>query len=324
MSKINKIFEIAKGVHLRLPSELHSFDSLALKGSQLPNPRRLFGNYILEASLVHFPSPRGTGKSWLAKQVCIAIAKEQNEFLGEKIEKHGNTLYVNYELGEGMLARRINKLYKVFTDQSSRFEAFALNTRIPLEEELEKIIKIIVKKQIVLVVIDNLRMATIGMDLNKGSDVTQLMFKLYATKDELKTSIIIIDHFRKHTANKLTDSDLQTGSGAKTDTVDADFFLRKSCQSKNYRILKRCKSRDAEEAEGAKLIELDPETMWFKLVEEDVNEAEHIGLNSLSDKEESKHMAIQLKQQGKTCRDIAEILGKSKSTISEWTKHIPE
>ena len=58
------------------------------------------------------------------------------------------------------------------------------------------------------------------------------------------------------------------GAGAITDLVDADFFLRKSKIDKNYRLLKRIKSRECEEQDGAKLIRMNPETLWFELIEE--------------------------------------------------------
>ncbi|WP_114789047.1 hypothetical protein U0035_05585 [Niabella yanshanensis] len=74
------------------------------------------------------------------------------------------------------------------------------------------------------------------------------------------------------------ESDLQKRSGVKTDISDGDFFLRKSVQDKNLRILKRGKFRHFEEAEGPELLLLNPQTKWFDLMGEQVNEAELIGL----------------------------------------------
>ena len=64
-----------------------------------------------------------------------------------------------------------------------------------------------------------------------------------------------------------TRCDLQSGAGAISDLVDGDFFLRKSSQSTDLRLLRRAKSRNCEEQEGAKLLRFNQETLWFKLVE---------------------------------------------------------
>ncbi len=74
----------------------------------------------------------------------------------------------------------------------------------------------------------------------------------------------------------LTHSDLQSGAGAISDLFDADFFLRRSGQDKDLRLLIRKKSRFCEEADGAKLIKLDLEKLWFEFVAEGVEESEHL------------------------------------------------
>jgi hypothetical protein len=69
---------------------------------------------------------------------------------------------------------------------------------------------------------------------------------------------------------------LQSDAGAITDLFDADFFLGRSNQDKNYCLLVRKKSRFCEEAVGAKLIELNPHSLWFEFMEDEVEYAEHI------------------------------------------------
>ena len=40
-----------------------AFDDLAGLGKNLPEPKKIFGNYILENSLTLFPSERGSGEN---------------------------------------------------------------------------------------------------------------------------------------------------------------------------------------------------------------------------------------------------------------------
>lgn len=313
--------KLTEHIYFHSRSSLKSVRLLAKEGANLEGPRMLFGEYIPEGCLIHFPSPRGVGKSWLCMQFCIAIAGEWQNFLGEPVGLHGNTLYINNELSEKVIKRRAKKLmdHAPF-ELSENYKAMVYTSRNDLLTDLPNIVQIIEKVRPVLVVIDNFRMAFTETDTNNNKEITRLMFTLLAFCEGSKASVLITDHFRKHTSSMLSDSDLQTGSGIKTDLSDGDFFLRKSCQDKNLRILKIGKSRHFEEAETAKLIKLNAQTMWFELVEEDVNEAEHVGVGVIKDKGEQKDIALLLREKGKSYSQIGQILGKSKATICRWMK----
>ncbi|MHB8207622.1 AAA family ATPase [Mucilaginibacter sp.] len=313
--------KLTDGVFYQTQSSFKSIQKLSEEGEQLSDPGLLFGRYIPQASLIHFPSQRGVGKSWLCMQICMAVSGEWDRFLGEEINRHGNTLYVNHELSPNTMRRRSRKLYTCLPQSlKDNFKALVYTTRAGLNMELPTIIGYVEKYNPVLIVIDNLRMAFTEVDLNNSRESTRVMNTLLAICDTSGASLIVTDHFRKHTNGLLTGSDLQSGSGIKTDLSDGDFFLRRSCQDKNLRILKRDKSRHFEESDHAKLVRLNPQTLWFELVEENVNEAEHIGLNGLKEKDEQKDMAQQLRSQGKNIVEIAKILGKGKSTIHRWLK----
>jgi len=313
--------KISDQVSFYSKSSLKSIKKLAKEGEDLEDLRMLFGHFIPESSLIHFPSPRGVGKSWFCMQLCIAIAAQWPSYLGEPINLHGNTLYINLELSEKIIQRRSKKLLdNTPLPLGETFKAMVYTSRHNLIQDLPNIVAIIEKLKPVLIVIDNLRMAFTDVDTNNNKEITRLMFTLLAICEATQTSVLITDHFRKHTGSMLSDSDLQTGSGIKTDLSDGDFFLRKSAQDKNLRILKRGKSRHFEEAEGAKLIRLNPASIWFELVTEQVNEAEHIGIQSLRDKEEQKDIARALRNQDKTLDEIARILGKGKTTVHRWLK----
>lgn len=298
---------------------LKSFDKLAEEAEHLEDVKLVFGYYIPEVTLIHFPSPRGVGKSYFCMQLCMAVAAEVPTFLGEPITMHGNTLYINNELSEKTLRRRVSQLRSHCPFPVDRqYKARAFTTKNGLVDDLPSILQVVERFKPVLIIIDNLRMAFSETDTNNNKEITKMMFTLLALCESSKTAIVVTDHFKKHTASLLSDSDLQTGSGVKTDLSDGDFFLRKSGQDKYLRLLKRGKSRHFEEADDAKLLRLNPATMWFELVDEHVNEAEHIGLRTIRQKEEQQDIARLLQAQGKTFREIAVILGKSKSTVHRW------
>lgn len=313
--------KISDQVSFYSKSSLKSIRRLAREGAELQDLKMIFGQYIPENSLVHFPSPRGVGKSWFCMQLCIAIASEWPSFLGESITLHGNTLYINLELSEKIIQRRSKKLLDGAPFPLGEvYKAMVYTSRRNLIDDLPNIVTIVEKIKPVLIVIDNLRMAFADVDTNNNKEITRLMFTLLALCEGTQTSVLITDHFRKHTGSLLSDSDLQTGSGIKTDLSDGDFFLRKSGQDKHLRILKRGKSRHFEEADGAKLLRLNPTTIWFELIADQVNEAEHVGIKNMRDREEQKDLARALRQQEKTLDEIAQILGKGKTTIHRWLR----
>jgi len=317
----NRTQKLTEQVYYQAQTSFRTMEKLAEEAVQLKDLKMLFGKYVPQNNLVHFPSQRGVGKSWLCMQICMAVAGEWDCFLGEPITLHGNTLYINHELSPNTMRRRSRKLYAGLPQSlKDQYHCFVYTSRAGLTTELATIIQYIEKYKPVLIVIDNLRMAFTDVDVNNNRESTRIMNMLLALCDTSSAALIITDHFRKHTGGQLSGSDLQSGSGIKTDLSDADFFMRRSCQDKSLRILKRDKSRHFEEDPRAKLIRLNPETLWFELVADDVNEAEHIGLNGLREKDEQKDMAQTLRDQGKSIQDIATILGKGKATIHRWLK----
>lgn len=307
-------------------SELYSnkaktMQQLALEGIHLKPLKKLFGNYVFEESLIHFPSERGVGKTFLGIQLCLAISNCWSSFLGEEINLHGNTLFVNCELSERLMQQRLARMFMAMGKplENKVYESIVYTTRDGLEIELKKISNLIENYNPVLMVLDNFRMAFLKEDTNRNHVAAQAMKMILDLKDKYKMAIILTDHTRKHTANYLTTSDLQTGSGTKSDLVDGDFFLRRSSQAKNLRVLKRVKSRLSEEEENAKLISFDGDTLWFELEKEDVDELDHIQGDVINDKQEKKSLVKKLREQKElTIEEIVEKTGVPKSTVHRW------
>lgn len=303
-------------------SSLKSLELLAKEGALIPPLKKLMGYYILENTAVLLAAERGVGKSWFGIQLCAAIASERKEFLGETIEMNGNTLFINFELDESVFMRRAHKLLASKSFNFDRFECKVYTTRKGIEEELEAIKNISKKLNPVLIVLDNFRVAFISSDTNSNRDIAKAMQKILELRDELQVAVLVVDHTRKHTKNLLTDSDLQAGSGVKSDLLDSDIFIRRSNQNKNLRILKRVKSRHSEEADGAKLIRLNPETLWFEFIEDNIDESDHIGIEvkvSRNTVEDDEKIEIKnLHQQGFSQRQIASKLKRSVSTVNRY------
>ncbi|WP_075603804.1 AAA family ATPase [Saccharicrinis aurantiacus] len=304
------------------PSSLKTAKELADEGSLLEPLKCIWGSYILENSLVHNPSERGTGKTLLSLQICLAVSSGWSSFCGEKIEINGNTLLINFELDEDMFKRRLDNLFKsppTLLNQS-KYQTRVYTTTNTLQEELHEISEIVDTHKPVLIVIDNFKLAFRDSDGNSNRDAIIAMRELLNLRSLSQCSIVLVDHTRKNTRALSTESDLQSGAGSKSDLADGDFFLRKSTKNESYRILKRSKSRNCADQVGAKLLHLNPESLWFEVIEENVDELEHLGQGVFRNTDEKKEIAMSLRDSGNTMEQIAATLGKSKSTISRWLK----
>lgn len=299
----------------------NSFDrmlELAEYGKTLKPLKQIFGKYIFEKSLIHFPSERGTGKTFFMLQLCLCIAHGIDRFCNEQIELPGNTLYINCELSRDLMARRLAKLYAnpPFDLTRPRFEPYIYTTRQSFANDRTYIVEKIKKLKPVLVVLDNWKTAYQDIDNNKNKDATKAVLDLLNLKDKYGFALVVTDHTRKGSKLQLSDSDLQSGSGAKSDLADQDFFLRKSCQEPSFRILKRSKSRLCEDSSSAKLLKLNTQTLWFDVEQEEVNEADHLNSELMAGlDEEAWELAKAMQDKGASLREISKVTGISKSTL---------
>jgi RecA-family ATPase len=320
MANIKTLKDLQKYMAGKQSYELASFEFSANKGKEMHRPAQLFGDYILENATVLFPAKRGTGKSLLCMQICLAICCSCKEFLGEPITKFGKCVYIDFEMSMRITQMRAATLREVAPNYTgdNGDNLIIYNTRRSFVEDFETINDLFQQEKPILIVIDNLRSALRGVNTNSGTEMASFFAILNTLKEIYGFAIVVIDHLRKNTNNLKTDSDLQSGSGVKTDLSDGDFMLRNSCQNKKWRLLKRMKSRLTEESDVTKLIALNPKTLWFELVKESVIEAEHIGLAEIQDKEELKDIAVDMYEKGSTLEEIARATHKSKSTIHRY------
>lgn len=293
-------------------------DELAAYGKSLKPLRQVFGKYVFEKSLIHFPSERGTGKTFFMMQLCLCVANEITSFCNEAIELFGNTLYINCELSRDLMARRLAKLYEKPPVKlgGRKFQSYIYTTRHSFANDRTYIVEKINELKPVLVVLDNWKTAYQDIDNNKNKDATKAVLDLLNLKDKYGFALVVTDHTRKGSKLQLSDSDLQSGSGAKSDLADQDFFLRKSSQNPSFRILKRSKSRICEDATHAKLLKLNGETLWFEVEQEQVNEADHLNgeiMAGLDD--EAWELAKAMKDKGASLREIGKVTGLSKSAL---------
>lgn len=292
------------------------FKSMAKEGNTLPPILKVWGHYILQMGLYQAVGERGTGKSLIMMQLCIAVANGWKEFCTEIIEIWGNTLYINLEMDHNLMKRRLDALYKsVAQNITGPYEAIMHSSPNNFATERSFIVELIKQHKPVLIVIDNYKFAFREFDSNKSNVAMQIMSELRKLTREDQIAIVVVDHTRKHTRSLKTESDLQSGSGSKSDAFDGDFFIRKSSKDPSWRILKRDKSRMVEDQRNAKLLRLNRETLWFETEEEEINETDHLSGEMMSGKDEAYELAKVMHEKGASVDQIVAATGIPKSTV---------
>ena len=191
------------------------------------------GLYILAGS------PKA-GKSWLALQLCLAVAKGEKLF--ERETNGGTALYFCLEDGYERIQKRLYEL----TDEPSDnlfFSILADSIGCGLEEQITKFKS--AHEDLHLVVIDTLQMVRSETDSTYGSDYAELL-PLKSLAQQLGICIVLVHHLRK--ASDKDPFNMVSGSTGLNGCVDGLLVLMKAKRSANQAVL-HCTGRDIEDTE---------------------------------------------------------------------------
>ena len=188
------------------------------------------------------------GKSWLALDMCLSIAKGE-KILGLKTSQ-GTALYLCLE---DSYARIQNRLYEL-TDEPTEMLYFSVMSDPiggGLEEQIESFK--IEHCGLKIVFIDTLQMVRSDTDSSYGSDYKELSV-LKALADKLEIAIIVVHHTRK--CKDIDPFNMISGSTGISGCVDGSLVLIENKRgSRNAKLY--CVGRDIENAEMVLSISLD-------------------------------------------------------------------
>ena len=180
------------------------------------------------------------GKSWLALDMCLSIAKGEKN-LGLKTSQ-GTALYLCLE---DSYARIQNRLYEL-TDEPTEMLYFSVMSDPiggGLEEQIEGFMS--EHRDLKIVFIDTLQMVRSDTDSSYGSDYKELSV-LKALADKLEIAIIVVHHTRK--CRDTDPFNMISGSTGISGCVDGSLVLIENKRgSRNAKIF--CVARDIENTE---------------------------------------------------------------------------
>lgn len=275
-----------------------------------PDPKTYFHGLIVQNENTVIFASSNVGKSILAIQIAEDIARS------EKI------LYVDLELSSKQFQMRYSDPstgeVHVFPTNFKRAEIDPeMIVGSDLEQEILDSIEEAANNGTLFFVIDNITF--ICNDSEKGATAGSFMMKLIRLKKKYGLTTIVIAHTPKRRGwEPITQNDL-AGSAKLINFFDAGIALARSAKDNNLRYLKQVKVRTGEyqyDAENVIVFDVAKTNGFLKFeIQGYAKEADHLKNREGSDDYEEIIEILKLQKDGKSVRDIAEILDMSKSTV---------
>ena len=277
---------------------------------KMPDPKTFFNGLIVQYENTVIFAASNVGKSILAMQIAEHIA------WAEKI------LYLDLELSSKQFQMR-------YTDTAtgqihifpSNFHRAEIDPEyivgVDLEQEILDSIEEAAKQGITFFVIDNITF--ICNDSEKGATAGSFMMKLIRLKRKYNLTTIVIAHTPKRRSwEPITQNDL-AGSAKLMNFFDAGIAIARSAKDNNLRYLKQVKVRTGEYKYGADNVIIydiskDNGCLKFEL-QGYAKEDDHLKNRDSGDDYDEIIGILKLQRDGKTVREIAEILDMSKSSV---------
>lgn len=323
---LNKLRESPKGNDLFIAQPAMKWIEQA---KNRPIPKMLFGQFWYEFEICILFADTNLGKSILAVQIGNSISK--GEYIqGFMLEARKQMiLYFDFELNDKQFESRYSINYErhyVFDDNFIRVEINP-DANVPetltFDEFLRDSIELyITKTEAKILIIDNL--TYLGNETEKAKDALPLMKHLKALKNKYGLSILVIAHTPKRDLSKpITRNDL-AGSKMLVNFTDSCFTIGESASDKSLRYLKQIKVRQNEfiyDGENVCVCQLHKpgNFVGFEMIGYGT-EKEHLKVVTEKAKENLLAEIKELKEQGKSLRDIGMAVGISHMKVSRLLK----
>ncbi|MDX9695249.1 MAG: AAA family ATPase [Bacteroidales bacterium] len=279
-----------------------------------PDLQKLFGTFWLTGELTILAGDTGIGKSLIAAQLLSSITNKEPYFLGQEITYQRKAIYFDFELSDYQFAKRYKK---------HKFHSSFIRSRFNYDYEGSEIFSIrhirekIIEEKAEIVIIDNISATTLRP--TQETDVAlELMRELKKLTRE-GISCLVIAHTPKFSNITSLEINHMAGSKVLANFSDSVFFIHRSKENFNYRYLKQVKARNAEQLEDVIVCRIEEKDgfLGFEYVKHD-DEQNHVSNTKPKDPEELKQEIQSLSSEGKSIREIAKILGISKSKVHRY------
>lgn len=273
---------------------------------QTPPPDPLWLSLWYEGEVSCLFSDSNLGKSLYAIQIADTISYKKR------------VLYFDFELSDKQFEMRYTddgRAYK-FNDNLIRV---TIDRFQPVTEELiiASIEELVIKSGARVMIVDNL--TWLCMASEKADAASSLMLKLCEMKFKYNLSILMIAHTPKRSLNMPISQNDLAGSKRLFNFFDSVFAIGKSAKDENLRYIKQIKCRYGAftyNADNVIVCSIEQENALTKFRQIGLaTEREHLKELSEKDLTQEAEQVKTLLSQGKTQREVADMLGISKGKV---------
>lgn len=265
-----------------------------------------------------------SGKSAFLRQLALSVAADFFEFLEFRIEsKHKSVIYYSTEDDENSLRYLLNKQYQGLRNQRNIEDFEGLRFIFNSDNPLIELDRRLTQKPADLVIIDAFS-DIYDKSMNENTQVRSFLNEYSKLAQKHNCLILFLHHIGKRTESMVPDKSNVIGSQAfeakmrllielRTDPIVP--HLKHLCVLKGNYLPVHCK-RDSFELkfdENMLFSRTGNRVPFDKLVKNQSS-------SENSERQEKIHEAKELRAEGKTVEETAEMLGVSKGTISKWLR----
>ena len=276
----------------------------------LPDPIPLWRKFWHSGEVACLFSDSNLGKSILAVQIATEIAEKQTVLLFD-FELSEKQFQMRYTGDFGEHYKFPENLYRV---EISNEYLNPLNFDSNIIDNIEQAA---IQTKAKILIIDNLTYMCI--DSEKGKDAGILMLHLISLKKKHDLSILVLAHTPKRQMhNPITQNDL-AGSKRLFNFFDAVFAIGLSAKDNSLRYIKQLKVRACKSTHDTVIIANIIKKGSFLCFEEQgcASEQEHLKEKPISNDPSLIKAAKEMRQQGKSYRNIALELGINKNKVGK-------
>jgi len=283
-------------------------------GQKANDPRSLWKELWYEGEICCLFSDSNLGKSIYAVQIANSIASVEKVmyFDFELSEKQFQLRYTNDVTGELFVFP--SKLYRVDLNCAQ------LDPNTFEDIVVEEILNLALKRATKILIIDNLTYLCSTME--KAEAAGTLMQRLVSIKKQYGFSILVLAHTPKRNLWEVLNENHLAGSKRLYNMFDSCFAIGKSALGEELRYIKQLKVRWGKKTygEGNVLVaQIEKIGSFLQFVEKgNASEYEHLKMSNEEAKEQISKTIIELKEKGKSFREIAKQLNMKKSTVSNY------
>lgn len=290
-------------------------------------PKMLFGEFWFAGELCILFADSNLGKSILALQIGNSISKKEQIKPFKLESEKQSVVYFDFELSSKQFETRYSKEYQEHYDFDDSFIRIEMNSDAEIPENLDfetfllkSLEQTLVNTGASIVIIDNLTYLKSGSETAK--DALPLMKSLKEFKKRYNLSMLVLAHVPKRDLSKpITKNDL-AGSKMLMNFCDSSFAIGQSVVDTGLRYIKQIKQRNTKEMYGADNVCVFQIVKHHNFLEfEFMNfeeERTHLKESKKVDRDEVIELAKQLRESGKTQREIADELGIATGTVNKY------